>query len=234
LARKTLSTFEALWEKHEELYMIVFAKALLKLSSQNTLSGDEDSISEKLCISLREVCFEFNKENINMEIPIPKWETPLQPVSEIELKGGKKRKRPDFTCSCINTYAYNPDDYEIPFHVECKCLGRTTISGWNYNKNYVQNGIVRYDALTHEYGKRAPSGLMIGYIISMKWDLIQNDVNYYLANILSYMPELNTFINIEQDKIYQVDQELKRKVVSPPNFRLIHLWVDLSSIFKFK
>jgi len=231
VARKTLTSFEALWQKHEEIYKQVFSQALLKLSSQMTISGNEDSISERLCIFLREVCFELNNRNVNMEIPTPKWEVPIQPVNEIELTGGKIRKRPDFTCSCTNKYASKPEDYEIPLHVECKCLGRTLITGWNYNKNYVVNGIKRFDCSIHQYGKNALSGIMIGYILNLSYTSLQGEVNYYQTQDLPYLPAIDFSLAV---KLFQTEQQIERKYVHPNQFKLIHLWSDLSESYSRK
>ena len=99
----------------------------------------------------------------NREIRPPDWEKPIQPIINTEIKGGKIKKRPDFTCNLCNTITESPDNYVLPFHVECKRLGKPTSPAWILNKNYVENGIKRFDSSEHEYGKRANSGLMIGY-----------------------------------------------------------------------
>jgi hypothetical protein len=43
--------------------------------------------------------------------------------------------------------------------------------------NYINKGIDRFDSLTHEYGKRANDGIMIGYIISSTKTTIQQEIN---------------------------------------------------------
>ena len=147
----TVETFIALWQRHENLYYSIFYEALILLVINEEQRKDEDAISEVLCPILNTVCFEHERD-----ITPPVWESPIQPVINEELKGGKIRKRPDFTCTCINSFANSSEMYAIPFHVECKRLG-TTIGSWNLIKNYVKNGIKRFDSSEHEYGKRAPS-----------------------------------------------------------------------------
>ena len=154
MARCQLPPFETLWERHTLLYSEVFAAALQELSESSSVSGDEDAISEMICPILSRVCFNFGNSR-NFEIRTPSWEAPFQPVTEDELKGGKIRKRPDFVCKCMNRWAASPEDREISLHVECKRLGHPTSATWVLNRNYVKNGIKRFDSKTHEYGKRA-------------------------------------------------------------------------------
>ncbi len=178
MARRALSSFVTLWKRHELLYSEVFSAALMELVEMDSVSGDEDSISEILSLTLNRVCFNFGKSR-NQEVQTPYWEGPVPPVTEGELKGGKIKKRPDFTCRCLNPWANSPEEHEISLHVECKRLGHPTSATWNLNENYVKNGIKRFDSKTHEYGKRAYSGMMIGYIISMTPKKIEAEVNDY-------------------------------------------------------
>ena len=99
MARKagTVKPFLALWQCHENLYYSIFYKALKRLNINDVQRKDEDAISEALCPVLTEVCFEHIED-----VSTPKWEGSIQPVTKDELKGGKSRKRPDFTCSLTN------------------------------------------------------------------------------------------------------------------------------------
>jgi hypothetical protein len=222
MARRSLPSFAILWQRHEGLYLEVFSIALLELSRKNCVSGDEDAISERLCPRLNQACFELAKCR-NIDIRTPVWEGPIQPVTEEELKGGKIRKRPDFTCRCSNPFAVSSDEHEIPLHVECKCLGNPTSASWNLNENYIKNGIKRFDSGTHEYGKRASSGIMIGYIISMKPKDILQEVNAHQKKLLPDYP--NITFDFNSTPLFQIRQKIKRKYVLPKIFELIHLWI---------
>ena len=222
MARRSLPSFAILWQRHEGLYLEVFSIALLELSRKNCVSGDEDAISERLCPRLNQACFELAKCR-NIDIRTPVWEGPIQPVTEEELKGGKIRKRPDFTCRCSNPFAVSSDEHEIPLHVECKCLGNPTSASWNLNENYIKNGIKRFDSGTHEYGKRASSGIMIGYIISMKPKDILQEVNAHQKKLLPDYP--NITFDFNSTPLFQIRQKIKRKYVLPKLFELIHLWI---------
>jgi hypothetical protein len=209
----------------------VFSTALQKLSESASISGDEDAISEILCSILNRVCFNFGKSR-NLELQTPYWEAPIQPVTGDELKGGKVRKRPDFTCKCINPWANSHDKYEISLHVECKRLGFPTSATWILNENYVKNGIKRFDSKIHEYGKRAYSGMMIGYIISMTPEEIESEVNDYQKKYAPEYTEIKFFF--DTTTLFRSRQDIKRKNVMPARFELIHFWVDLRNCYKYR
>lgn len=224
MARRTLPEFAFLWQQHELLYLTIFSTALNTLADESHLSGDEDAVSEKLCPILRSICFNIAHSQ-NREIRTPLWEPPIPPVSEEELKGGKIRKRPDFTCNCYNSFAKYAEEYEIPLHIECKFLGQPTSPSWILNKNYVSNGIKRFDSLEHEYGKRASSGLMVGYIIDMTPETILDEVNNYQAEECSQNRAI-TFA-FTKEHVNTTHQILSRTTVKPENFKLTHMWADL-------
>lgn len=221
MARRSLPAFATLWQRHETIYCEVFSVSLHKLAG-GPVSGDENAISKRLCPILSSVCFNFSQSH-NREIRTPVWEGPIQPVSEDELES--EPKRPDFTCKFSNPYAASPEEHEIPLHVECKCLGSPTSSSWILNKNYVTEGMKRFDCNTHEYGKRSPSGMMIGYIIDMEPEEVLEEVNRYKQKFLCCYPAICTDIDVAT--VFQNRQNLNRRNVLPKKFGLIHLWVDL-------
>ncbi len=108
MARKTgtIKTFASLWKSHEILYYSIFKNALEQLKVSDKLRKDEDAISEALCPVLAKICFEHD-----LDVPTPCWEKPIQPVRNDDLKGGKIRKRPDFSCCLLNSLATNKEMY---------------------------------------------------------------------------------------------------------------------------
>jgi hypothetical protein len=224
MARHAIPPFSSLWQKHETLYIGIFIIALQRLSDDQCDTSDEDMISERLCPILNTVCFEESQKN-NCEIRTPDWEKSIQPITYSELKGGKVRKRPDFTCKLTNPFALCADEYEIPYHVECKRLGFPTSTSWILNENYVNNGIERFDSRSHEYGKRATSGMMVGYIISMSPEVILDEVNTHQKKHCSVNPAVE-FERVK-NKVQQYRQKLNRENLKPEIFKLVHLWVDL-------
>jgi hypothetical protein len=225
MARRTFSPPITHWNTFKQLYVEVFSTALRELAEKNSISGDEDDISELLSLIIRQVCFNFNRSRDKKEIRVPHLDTPIQLANQGELRGGKRKKRPDFTCNYLNAHAVSADELEIPLHVECKRLGSPTSNSWNLNENYVINGIKRFDCGTHQYGKRSPSGMMIGYIISMTPQEIEKEVNGYQKKHLPRCPGIR--FTFDERTPFQTHQQIQRRSVEPAQFELIHLWVDL-------
>jgi hypothetical protein len=221
MARRSLPACAKLWQRHETIYCEVFFLSLRQLVNE-PVSGDENTISKRLCLILGRVCFTLSRSR-SIEVRTPTWEGPIQPVSVDESE--VESKRPDFTCKLSNPYATSAEEYEIPLHVECKRLGFPTSSSWKLNKNYVTEGMKRFDCDSHEYGKRASSGMMIGYIIDMEPEEILEEVNRYKQKHLSYFPDIS--MAVDKATVSRNRQNLKRKNVAPKEFGLTHLWVDL-------
>ncbi len=225
MARRTLSPALHYWNTFQQLYVDVFSSALRELAGKSPIPGDEDDISEILYLILREVCFNIERSHPGKEIRYPIREAPIPPAAWHELKGGKKGKRPDFTCYYFNSHALSPAEKEIPLHVECKLLGKPTSPSWNLNKNYVCDGIKRFDCNTHEYGKHTPAGMLVGYIIDMTPREIEKEVNGYKNKYLPDFPDLR--FKFEAAPPFQTYQKITRRHVEPVQFELVHMWADL-------
>lgn len=226
MARSFLPSSSKLWQRHTHLYTVIFSDALEILSSISCDTSDEDDISEQLCQVLYQVCFSKSKKT-DCEIHVPDYEKPIPPITRGEVKGRKRRKRPDFTCKLTNRFAASVEEYEISLHVECKRLGNPTSRNWNLNKNYVIDGIARFDSRTHKYGMRANSGMMIGYIISMSPKNILNEVNTHFKQNCPNDPEITFKFN--EKKVQCCQHKLNRNNVKPEKFELTHLWVELKN-----
>jgi len=224
MAQKEFSSARNSWDRFVKRYTEIFSLALKTLSCTSCDLYDENKISEALCPILNRICYEKSHEK-NYEIRTPSWEQPIQPVSIDEIKESISGKRPDFTCKFVNPFAMEHEAYEIPLHVECKRLGRSANKNWDLNKNYVVNGIMRFDSIIHEYGKRADSGIMIGYIVNLSHEIILQEVNAHQNIHCNNNPNI-IFDIIINDVLYH-RQKLNRINIWPIEFDLIHLWVDL-------
>jgi len=213
----------AIWKKYEQLYLEIFSTALINLSVKDSLPGKEDAISEKMYPVLNRICWGKN-------VATPSWKLPIAPLTEEELTGGKKNPYPDFTCKFRNDRDGLVEEFEIPLHVECKLLGKRTSRTWILNKEYVINGIKRFDSNKHGYGKRALSGIMIGYIISMTPEEINIEVNNFQSKHLPANAPITFDFN--QAIPFQTRQGIKRQNVIPDQFEIIHLWIDLRKSYQ--
>ena len=95
--------------------------------------------------------------------------------------------------------------------MECKKIGSPTSSSWILNENYIVNGSKRFDSSIHEYGKRASSGLMIGYKISMSHRAILREVNKFQSIHFSGLRPLA--MKKIDSKISRGNQKLRRRMV---------------------
>lgn len=220
----TLPSRTELWQRHASMYLEVFHEALKRLAFTKFNVEEEDAISEQLCSLLRKICFEKSKKS-KIPISTPNWEQPIPPVCVAELQGGKTRKRPDFTCKLCNPFAAQASDHEIHLHIECKKLGFPTSPSWIYNENYVTKGIMRFDSNEQMYGKNASSGIMIGYMFSMRPKEIMDEVNTYQNKHVPNHPTLH--FNFAKRPVSKTDQDIVRTVTKPEKFRIVHLWVRL-------
>jgi hypothetical protein len=143
------------------------------------------------------------------------------------MRGPGKGKRPDFTCEIRNPTPIGYADAWLYYHVECKCLGEPSSKRWVYNKNYVKKGIHRFPDTEYGYGERSPSGAMIGYVLSMSFEQILEEVNGYLesSELGSALPI--RFTESRRDGTARTSQVLDRARVHPGHFTLRHMWVDL-------
>ena len=214
--------FPKIWQRHVELYSKVFVYSLKDLYKANCLNGDEreDEISVYLWDILKRKCRKSSLKR-GLEIPAPQIQTPVQDVETARNKGVNALNKPDFTC-----FRFNASEGEsVGLHIECKKLGKPSSPGWKYNKNYVTDGIVRFDSKKHQYGMNVVSGMMIGYIVSMLPRDILKEVNESQKNFLNGYPALK--FNFLLRPVFSDQQKITRKHVIPKNFYLLHLWVDL-------
>jgi len=224
--RKNKSFSEPLeyWIQFVNLRVEVFCKALDLLKVTEKMKENEIDISEALYPVLKIVCFSYGKKNPGL----PKFDSKIGAANEGELNDESINKKPDFTYSMVNTFAETVDDSEINLHIECKCIGYDRSPSWNLNKNYITNGIQRFDNPSHKYGKGANDGIMIGYIISSTKSDIQEKINQYLPENIE---KLNFKTN---NKVENIATKFKRINVKPIDFKMHHIWVDFTKVDNIK
>jgi len=208
-----------LWKKHVEIYTEVFRRALVELSKLPAINGNEIAISIQLNELLQQTCFEIDEELV-----FPKYNLPIPPTVKGKYNMSSKTGQPDFTCCLKNPHAQSHRESELNFHIECKCLGTPQSPTWNFNKNYVEHGIMRFDQENKRYGEHVTDGMMIGYILSMCPEDICKEVNVELTKI-KYSPI--SFPN-SHERLQETTQRLTRKIINPADFTLIHIWVVLN------
>lgn len=219
---------KVMWAKHEQLVLEVFIYALEILREEANLPDDEDDISEVLALKTRQANFSLNQKNRGLPFP-PEWEKPIQPKSNADLGHSKKRKRPDFSCSFRNYSAQNHEEAWLDYHLECKRLGKPSSPGYYLNKNYVNEGIIRFVDPQYRYGEGTNSGAMIGYVQNMDTDDILKEINETIQGNTKYKISLIMFSGngLDNEEVAKTSQKFSRKYVFPSFFHLCHIWVDL-------
>lgn len=223
MARYALESADTRWQRFVSVRLAFFAQALLMLTDEPNLPLDENVISNCLDLKLRDILFVYNKKH-GTEERLPKRELPL-PATDRKEAESDQLKRPDFSCSFVNPHAITSAESEVSFHVECKIIGASSSSGWNYNDHYVVDGMARYDLGTHKYGRYVEDGLMIGFLYGKKAIDVEVDVNATIKAKLHYYPALKV-MNSKKGS-YEGRQEIVRRSVLPSKFTLHHKWIEL-------
>ena len=152
------------------------------------------------------------------------YEANNQPSPDDPERTPRENKRPDFQWSFLDDQATDIDRSTRTYVVECKRLGQP-IGAWIFNTNYVVQGVGRYIAKSHLYGKDDAGGGMIGYIQSMDIDSIWADIDHNLGSAgISSLPKLSPISG--SPALHVASHELIRSDASS-QFHLHHIWVDL-------
>jgi len=206
-----------LWHQFVQVRLDIFLKALDILYIKDDMKENEDIISKALYPKIVKTCFEHKDKP-----EPPAWDAKKGAVVDEEIVLESVVKRPDFTFALVDQTAEKVEMYTIYLNIECKCIGNNRSSSWNLNMNYINNGINRFDCLTHEYGKRTKDGIMIGYIISSNKADIQKEINSELPKNIE---KLNF---VSKDKVEKISTKFIRENVEPFDFKMHHIWVDFT------
>lgn len=210
------------WSSWESFCLECLQRALINLSKIKNLPADENSINSKLHTLLRVAAHEIRPTGFYSLIG---YECPPQPYGDDDDESTRRLKpTPDFTWGFVDHRDPDPTRNARELAIECKRL-RAPSSSWNYNENYVKNGISRFLDEEKKYGISVPSGVMVGYWQGMGCDEILKEIN--AAAFARKIP----IIILSQDgwktnAISQLDHLLIRAFPESP-YSLRHLWVDL-------
>jgi hypothetical protein len=209
------------WENFEQRILGVLEHALSLLETVEEAIG-EIEMNERLANRISEANYELNQSGQGGLDFLPSYDGHQYPDASAPLSDAN-RKRPDFTWSWQDDSESSFDDATREFAVECKRLGDA--SGSTFNHRYVDEGIVRFVNVSHEYGRRGRRGAMVGYIqIPGKpavLQAVQQRIQSHELAPLSPDGELD-------DHLVRLRQQLTRTFGHSP-FELIHLWIDVTS-----
>jgi hypothetical protein len=213
------------WDSLQESVLAVFTEALRRLAARSVLPRTEDPINFELYRLAREVHLERQRAKVG-DLPFfISRESASQPEPDDTVRSGRLEKIPDFSCLITNPQATDPSLFQLCFYIECKRLGQA-VGTWNLNANYSANGIRRFTHLDWQYAKGCAAALMIGYIQNMEPDDVLSEVNAGGA-ALAFPPLSKRGTAWQPQNVYPLDQVPLTRTFPPPQFPLIHVWVDL-------
>ena len=217
-----------LWQRHEELILGVFVRALEMLCLEKNLPDAENRINETLCIKAKLAYFNFPLKQRPASFGLF-METQNQPQTEDDVGEEFLLKKPDLKWRLENKSDPNPAMAIRDYDIECKRLGKPLWKDRVLNEDYVKNGILRFLSVKHSYGKGITFGAMIGYVQNMEFATIIKEVNQYIAQVKEHKIQPIKFPanGFNREKTVHTTQQLERTEVLHSKFKLRHVWVDL-------
>jgi hypothetical protein len=214
-----------LWSKHEAFYRKAFLRALELLRSTPSLPLDEIDLNRELYACLLKANRELDPDG---SYPPPLVECCNQPDFDDPSRSPREHKRPDFTWGFVDPHESDYLKSAKQFIVECKRIGKSQRPKWNLNRNYVDNGIVRFIDPSWAYAQRFPCAMMIAYWQSMEWDQILTEINQFAKD--RDVPPLRLIGEESKANLISRLQHFLIRSFPVSPFRLDHLWVDVRAI----
>jgi len=217
-----------LWQRHEELILEVFVRALKMLCLEKNLPDAENRINETLYLKARLMYFKLPSKQRPAFFGLF-LEPQNQPQTEKDVGEKFLLKKPDLKWRLENKL--DPDPYTAikDYDIECKRLGRPLRRDRVLNEDYVKKGILRFLNVEHSYGKGMTLGAMIGYVQNMEFKDILKEINQCIIQIQTHnIPSIKFSAKKNSRKeVIETAQKLYRTEISPSSFNLRHIWVDL-------
>jgi hypothetical protein len=208
-----------LWAQRQSRCLEILERATLLLRGEAGLPETEIDLNRHLYFCL----LAASRELYPQDPVAPISECNNQPDPDDVARAAREAKRPDFQWIYLDRYEPNPNHSSKQFVVECKRLGRSVSASWILNLNYVGHGVWRFRDAQWAYGRRFPSGAMVGYCQTMDRAEVLNEVNEEVRR--SSLPDL-VLRGVPANPCNHLDHTFERSFEVSP-FRLHHLWIDL-------
>jgi hypothetical protein len=202
----------------------ILLQALDHLTSTGPVEP-EDELNRKLYFLLLEANRTALTSSLGAFDCAPVYEGSNLPSADDIIRANRESKRPDFQWTCIDHTAPDPKHGVRAFVIECKRLGAPLRTDWEFNVNYVTNGIARFVNKEHGYACDDYKGAMVGYVQSMEFEDILSEVNSTSASM--GIPLLSEPADgWKENGTSLLTHTLTRAFGATP-FHLLHFWVDL-------
>lgn len=218
-----------LWKKHEQRVLEVLLEALSILSKKTGLLQSEIYLNRELYFCLLEANHRLRKLGKGFDHP-PVTEGKNPPSPDDEQRAKREDKIPDFSWGFIDDLASDSRWSARYFVIECKRLGKPSPANWILNENYSHHGMVRFITMEHGYAKNEISGAMVGYVQSMDFDEILQEVDAE-AKKLSIAPLVLSPAGWQMNGTSLLSHKLTRPFLAS-SFLLKHIWVDMRSCYR--
>lgn len=223
--RPSIPSPEQLWTKYEEQILEVLESALLILKTKTPLALDEPKLNLELYFSVRQANHRLiSKGRGTFWLPV--WEGQNQPVNENEIENPNLKKKPDFQWQIFDDNEVDSSKAWKHYTIECKRLGSPSTRTWNFNEEYIIDGVLRFIREDFGYGQYTSSGAMVGYIQSMDIPDIFEEVNFHAGKkLIAFIDQPSR--GWQNGGVTKMDQHILRKTLMPHTFKIRHLWIDL-------
>jgi hypothetical protein len=210
-----------LWEQRRRACLEVLASALASLP-RGSSDEPEDDVNRRLffCID--------RATHARMQLPgclvgAIAYEARNSPSVGDAERAAREMKRPDFVWAWIDDLAPDPAASRREFVVECKRLAPQS-GRWRFTRNYITEGVARFIAREHGYGKDMRSGAMVGYLQKIGLAEALSQVNTTATALAIPVIQLRS---ADGEAGAVLDHEVTRSFAETP-FRLDHVWTRLA------
>lgn len=211
-----------LWSRFEARALRILHRALALLAADAFDPDiDERELNRQLFRAIAEANHQIQNEDGGGLDRMPSYDGHQAPERVDVPRAVHEWKRPDFTWSWFDHQAGSGLEGCLEFAVECKRLG-TADSRPDFDRAYVDDGVLRFVSDSHMYGLNGASGAMIGYVQCSDHDAILTNVSERSAH--HGLPDL--VAQPPAQEVFELRQLLARVFGATP-FSLVHLWVDL-------
>lgn len=204
------------WSSYERACLEVIREAL-SLLPDGCVDRNEDDINRELFRAIQ-VSTHRQRQATGSVVGAVTYEGRSTPAPSDRDRSPRELKRPDFYWAWIDDLDPDPALSRREFVVECKRLA-PPISGRDFPRLYVKEGIARFVDSGHGYGKEMRSGAMVGYLQRITVADAAAAVNAATAE--AGIPPL--MLQAQDDARADLTHELTRDFPVSP-FRLSHVW----------
>jgi hypothetical protein len=208
------------WGRFKQNIAKLTIEALFILREETELARDEPTLNRTLALC-------FVEANLRLDLDYqPALDAKNFPHSEDEKKSISENNIPDLSWNIID----HIERCNRNFALECKRLGKPSSRTWVLNKQYIEEGLLRFFKDEEGYSKGCELGAMVGYIQNMDFEEILCEVNRHIITFEPSIPTLAAPAEGWQGQgISSLSHSFERSF-TPSLFILDHYWVDIRDL----